>query len=484
VDEVTKRLQREGARIGDVTISLIWNDESDLDLHVHVPTPDGTKTEEIDYQHKKSACGGVELDVDMNASIASLSKEPVENVYAGDVARGMEAPHGTYKVQVENFAYHGEGATGAIEPREIEYCVQVRKNGEVTNYVGSVNHSKQRNDVCEFVYEGNTGGTAQTEMLQAQARQREADARQLRALPSDLLQRSTRLLSDGPLKETLTSEALLAVQAAKYRTWGKHFLVTLPQMLLAERRSNFRDLACQGFGRDAMGREGFFETLSNEAEMCFASLTPPEPSGLERMRKAAEVRAAAARNAEERERARAQAARTSYQHMPDEFMRGGGCFAPEATVICVDEEGRETVVPMSALRAGAQIRTASGGTATVRCVVQSACEDGHAVLTQMPNGLQLTEWHPLLDAHNQWRFPNMIGRRIVRACAAVFNLVLDCEHIALVSDVPCCTLGHGIRGPVVGHPFWGTGAILEQLATYDGWASGHVALSKPLRAPV
>ena len=57
-DDVAARLAREGARIGDVTISLVWNDECDLDLHVFVPSG-----EEISYNHKKSACGG-ELDVD------------------------------------------------------------------------------------------------------------------------------------------------------------------------------------------------------------------------------------------------------------------------------------------------------------------------------------------------------------------------------------------------------------------------------------
>ena len=34
--------------------------------------------------------------------------------------------------------------------------------------------------------------------------------------------------------------------------------------------------------------------------------------------------------------------------------------------------------------------------------------------------------------------------------------------------VPCATLGHGLRGPVVEHAFWGTGAVVELLQVKDG----------------
>ena len=82
-------------------------------------------------------------------------------------------------------------------------------------------------------------------------------------MPPTLLEHTTALLSDGPLKETLTAEALLATQPAKFRAWGRHYLTTLPQMLRAERRSNFRDACLQQFGRDASGREALFNALSS-----------------------------------------------------------------------------------------------------------------------------------------------------------------------------------------------------------------------------
>ena len=165
-------------------------------------------------------------------------------------------------------------------------------------------------------------------------------------------------------------------------------------------------------------------------------------------------------------------------------MRGGGCFAPEAEVTCVAEDGSEAAVPMALLTPGARLRTGSGGTATVVCVVESACDDGMATLTELPGGLQLTEWHPILDRRGVWRFPHILGRRVERRCPHVYNLVLNSEHVVVVGGVPCVTLGHGLCGPVVGHAFWGTRAVIDVLADQPGWSEGRVTLSAPLRAPI
>ena len=146
-DEMMLRAAREGAKVGDVTITLMWDDRTDLDLHVFCPSG-----EEISYNNTHSACGGY-LDVDMN--VQGNSTEPVENVFFGDEERGIEAPKGTYRVIVENFAYHGP-----TQGHAVPFKVRVRKNGEAADYTGEtaagVTGRSSGVTVVTFDYQGRT----------------------------------------------------------------------------------------------------------------------------------------------------------------------------------------------------------------------------------------------------------------------------------------------------------------------------------------
>ena len=288
------------------------------------------------------------------------------------------------------------------------------------------------------------------------------------------------------------SQVLLGLGAEQWAKWGVHYCRTLPLMLRSERRSNFRDRALQHFGRDAAGREAMFEDESSAAEMTFATLKAPEPSLLQPQAPVGVPFAAGAAVAGHPAPTAQPAQRLNV--LPDEFMRGGGCFAPEALVRKVVDAGHapsaagaegegegEGDVPlrMDAVRAGDLLRTADGGAARVRCVVATECEGGHAELVALPGAgsCELTSWHPVRDAASgEWHFPCTLGAPRVRACAHVFNLVLDRGHVLLVGGAACVTLGHGLRGDVVGHAYWGGGAVLADLSRQPGWTRGFVLL--------
>uniref|UniRef100_A0A7S4UI31 Uncharacterized protein n=1 Tax=Ditylum brightwellii TaxID=49249 RepID=A0A7S4UI31_9STRA len=144
-DIIGDRLQREGAKKGDITITLAWDTYDDLDLHVH--TPSG---KHIYYGDRVSDDELCTLDVDMNAG-GKQSKEPVENVFAGDLDKKKEAPHGRYKVVIQNYAYHGSRNGSAIPFRVI-----VDKNGEKETFTGECTGSGESSNVVitEFDYNG------------------------------------------------------------------------------------------------------------------------------------------------------------------------------------------------------------------------------------------------------------------------------------------------------------------------------------------
>lgn len=261
-----------------------------------------------------------------------------------------------------------------------------------------------------------------------------------------------------PLKETLADEAILALEPDKYPTWGRHYMRTLPQMLQLERRSNFRDAAMQGFTKDARGKPGLFEACCDDAEQCFATLKPPAPSKL--------APAAAA-------------ARPQVTSMPDEFMRGGGCFGPSATVQIAQADGAPPrTVAVSAVRAGDGLVCEDGRVAPVRCVVLTECIGGQVQLTRIPNGPELTEWHPILDpTTRKWHFPIMLGARAIVRTRYVYNFVLAPGFpTVLVDGRACAALGHGLDAPVVAHPYWGTDAVIDDLSRKPGWEAGRVVM--------
>uniref|UniRef100_A0A7S1Y8H2 Uncharacterized protein n=1 Tax=Grammatophora oceanica TaxID=210454 RepID=A0A7S1Y8H2_9STRA len=146
-DDMCARLLREEAKKGDITISLAWDTEDDLDLHVFVPGG-----EEIFYGRCCSRSGLCHLDVDMNAG-GPLSKEPVENVFCGDLVEKKQAPLGRYKVVVENFGFHTKGPRS----RKIPFRVTVEMNGKKHKYEGETKGGSGKKSsavVCVIDYKG------------------------------------------------------------------------------------------------------------------------------------------------------------------------------------------------------------------------------------------------------------------------------------------------------------------------------------------
>ncbi|WP_425616101.1 YfaP family protein [Anatilimnocola sp. NA78] len=130
--QFVERLQRAGAKTGDVQISLIWDNFNDLDLHVITP-----RNENIFFGHRRSRCRG-ELDVDMNAGVGT-SREPVENIYWG---KG-KAPFGKFRVAVHHFRNHG-----APDPTPFELRVLVDGKTEVIK--GEISLGSPRLIMYEF----------------------------------------------------------------------------------------------------------------------------------------------------------------------------------------------------------------------------------------------------------------------------------------------------------------------------------------------
>jgi len=129
-DDFYQRLQHAGAQDGVLSVSLMWNGWTDLDLHVRCPCG-----KNIFHGDRKCACGG-ELDVDMNASALNKSITPVENVYF------KCAKKGTYGIEVKLFNFRAD------EPRKVPFTVRIKQGAIENDYQNAVS---ALGEVCKVV---------------------------------------------------------------------------------------------------------------------------------------------------------------------------------------------------------------------------------------------------------------------------------------------------------------------------------------------
>ena len=136
---MNETLAQEGAEDGVITVSLGWQTEDDLDLHV--VTPSGREI----YYSNKEADGG-RLDVDMQVS--TIVANPAEHVVFKE-----SPPQGTYTVRVVTY-------TDRTEDYATPFIVVVKVGTQSRTY--RLTASQYSNDVCTFTYgspEGQESGS-------------------------------------------------------------------------------------------------------------------------------------------------------------------------------------------------------------------------------------------------------------------------------------------------------------------------------------
>ncbi|WPJ72219.1 hypothetical protein DEEACLCL_00202 [Salmonella phage CRW-SP2] len=126
-DSIKQRVKAAGGNVdGYLRVSLAWNNDDDLDLHMFDPS--GVRT----YFHNRKGYSA-ELDIDMNG-LGGMSKtrEPVENIIFTDERRLLD---GVYRFDVNNFSQR--------ETIDQGFTIEVEYKGEVKRFSHAGLRNKQ-----------------------------------------------------------------------------------------------------------------------------------------------------------------------------------------------------------------------------------------------------------------------------------------------------------------------------------------------------
>ncbi|MBL9060532.1 MAG: hypothetical protein JNK88_10985 [Mangrovicoccus sp.] len=150
--------EQAGGRTGDVTVTLLWNGHTDLDLSVRCPDGQVLKARNLMPEGQPAACGG-EIDVDANLCArydgapghhraclewgSPPQMNPVENAFF----LNAQAIKGTYAVMVSHFAADGRDPAATIP-----FAVQVRQ-GDGTEVARGAVGPGDTTSVVEFTIE-------------------------------------------------------------------------------------------------------------------------------------------------------------------------------------------------------------------------------------------------------------------------------------------------------------------------------------------
>lgn len=226
-----------------------------------------------------------------------------------------------------------------------------------------------------------------------------------------------------------------------YHRWGKHYIPSLIGAHLLQQCNNFKDYGVQHFGGE------LFNSIRDHADEIFCNLPPPQPQQI-------------------------YTAPISSEQFGRQFSQNTNpCFLGECLVLMADEQLKK----IKDIQKGDCIKTPTGNS-KVLCVVKTQT-GGSTDIVHLDGGLKITPWHPI-KVNNRWVFPCELSNSTETKCKFVYSFVLETEHIMIINNIQCITLGHTIDEPVAKHSYFGSQSVINDLRKCNGWKNGLIQLKE------
>ena len=263
---------------------------------------------------------------------------------------------------------------------------------------------------------------------------------------------------DGQVKEALNM-TMDGESKNWFNRWGIHYLRSLKNAYKNEICNNFKDRGVSNFSR------GLFEKIRDEISDIFDDLPPPKRDVVQTtvMRGGGGVRCSFPAP---------QVAPTSMRVYNN---ASGGCCAEGSSVLMKDGTNKlvENIVK------GDEVQTKINeiiGTSKVECVIVTLCNNNKANMVTLGK-LRITPYHPIIEDMT-WDFPINKGDVNEINCSKMYTFVIENRGSILVDDYLFATYGHNIQGDVIGHEFFGTENVINDLKSFSEYENGCILLTE------
>jgi hypothetical protein len=146
----------------------------------------------------------------------------------------------------------------------------------------------------------------------------------------------------------------------------------------------------------------------------------------------------------------------------------------ENTLVRVFEDNIEQYIPVQNIRKGTCILSGYKSS-FVRCVIKTK----HNGPICINNEIGITPYHPIRYFNNEWIFPNDSENfvKVNMDNVYVYNFFLESGHeIQFSNGMSAVTLNHGMKGPVIGHDYFGTNKVEHDFHAHPDWDTGYICI--------
>ncbi len=254
--------------------------------------------------------------------------------------------------------------------------------------------------------------------------------------------------------------------------WGRHYLLSLMGAYTNEICNNFKDKGIWNF------KSPMFDRLCDTVSTVFEAIPPPKPDIVKRQAHPVRTMRGGVYFAEQA------VSRAPLRSMSVYNNAGGGCCIGTSGVLMADK----TIKEIQYIKKGDKILTCDPNNynetpvSEVECLVYTESYGGNELLSTIENralSLTLTPYHPVINTiTDQWTFPKDISSPQIRKCKGVYTLVVRNRFPIIVQGFTYATLGHNITGDVIGHHFFGSERVINDLKKINTYDDGYVVLEK------